>query len=270
MTDSIPLQQLTILLQDHFIERALQLWLTTHLMISHTKPWHLQFQSSNIPLLNPIQHSGTYLPSSDLPELDEPTSPDSRHLLILQLTAALEHQAKAHYQQLAGDLERKLLVRSQSFQEYKFRIFLVTVLFLNCAERMSWHFQRYSKYEPPQSQLSVEDYFRSLNTSAAWSIDKPPSYYQAQGEHFARVLCMLVRMRAVPPKTKEDGEGIIRKLDGMGDEGDREVADWFDKVKVSVHELAEAANRAWDENDARCWDLKWIGRLLDPRQQMGQ
>lgn len=70
--------------------------------------------------------------------IDEVTNAESYALLCGQLRAAAEKRGSQLSKSVMNDLERRLLQRQQSGW---FETFLVSIILLNCVERMCWLFQ---------------------------------------------------------------------------------------------------------------------------------
>ncbi|KAB8527804.1 hypothetical protein FH972_025455 [Carpinus fangiana] len=146
----------------------------------------------------------------------------------------------------------------------------------------------------PDEQLPPRKAGPAANRGA-WCLDRPPTEFVAKGDSIADTLSMLLHVRKVPPRTVIDDDGILRAVKrGAGlqpsDEGDAiesqggmrtfsvtstvdgdidaVVAQWLDSVcvrKVDVEMQEESARReAWDGEDCRAWEMKYMGRLLLP------
>lgn len=123
------------LLQDVQLERVLELWVATHILVDTELRW----KTFSNPTLPPTSINAL-APSSDegrLP-IDDITNPESYALLCSQLRAATEKRTAQLSKSIMNDLERRLLQRQQSGY---FETFLVALILLNCVERTCWLFR---------------------------------------------------------------------------------------------------------------------------------
>ena len=70
-----------------------------------------------------------------------------------------------------------------------------------------------------------------------WPLDRRPPYYYEQGEHFADMLQMLLRMRGLPPKTHARPEDGI-----LASDSDETAREYFDRIRLSGKRLSIARN----------------------------
>lgn len=121
--------------QDILLDRVLELWLATHVLVDV----ELQWRTFSNPTLPPTSIN-TLAPSSDegrLP-IDVSTNPETYALLCCQLRAAAEKRASQLSKAVMNDLERRLLQRQHSGW---FETFLAALILLNCVERTCWLFR---------------------------------------------------------------------------------------------------------------------------------
>ena len=122
-------------LQDILLERVLELWVATHILVDSDLRWRTFCN----PTLPPTSMHALAQPSDDgrMP-IDEVTNAESYALLCSQLRAATEKRASQLSKSVMNDLERRLLQRQQSGW---FETFLVALILLNCVERTCWLFR---------------------------------------------------------------------------------------------------------------------------------
>ena len=122
-------------LQDILLERVLELWVATHILVDSDLRWRTFCN----PTLPPTSMQALAQPSDDgrMP-IDEVTNAESYALLCSQLRAATEKRASQLSKSVMNDLERRLLQRQQSGW---FETFLVALILLNCVERTCWLFR---------------------------------------------------------------------------------------------------------------------------------
>ncbi|MCJ1321750.1 hypothetical protein MMC15_007095 [Xylographa vitiligo] len=190
---------------DILLSQATELWHLTTLLLDSDPQW--QISTYNGPLstihLHTLPHRSNLYPLSR-------GTPDHAHLLI-QLRALTENKAATLSRRLLRDLERRLLAKSQS---QSFATFLVAVILLSCAERMCW---LYHGWDRPQN-------------FGSWPLHYSPSHYAQQGDPFAELIAMLLRMRGVPPKmATHPDSGFLVPLS----RDDAAVVRWLEAVQLS-------------------------------------
>jgi hypothetical protein len=138
--------------QDTLLERAVELWVATHVLVDTELSW----KTFSNPTLPPTSMHSLSQPSDEgrLP-IEEVSDPESYALLCSQLRAGMEKRAMQLSKSVITDLERRLLQRQKTGW---FETFLVSVVLLNCVERTCWLFrswdnenfaQRVSSAMPP-------------------------------------------------------------------------------------------------------------------------
>ncbi|KAB8069081.1 hypothetical protein BDV29DRAFT_58408 [Aspergillus leporis] len=225
--------------KDVLLERVLELWVATHILVDSDLRWRTFCN----PTLPPTSMHALAQPSDDgrMP-IDEVTNAESYALLCSQLRAATEKRASQLSKSVMNDLERRLLQRQQSGW---FETFLVALILLNCVERTCWVFRSWEDEAFAQR----------------WPLDKRPPYYASQGDRFSDILHMLLKMRSLPPKaTPRPENGILKAVDGS----DANAARWFDMIKVSPLFLEQRQAAVFDPNDSRSFDLRYGAKLLPP------
>ncbi|KAL2221238.1 hypothetical protein M432DRAFT_651836 [Thermoascus aurantiacus ATCC 26904] len=231
--------ELSQLKKDVQLERVLELWVATHILVDTELRW----KTFSNPTLPPTSINAL-APSSDegrLP-IDDITNPESYALLCSQLRAATEKRTAQLSKSIMNDLERRLLQRQQSGY---FETFLVALILLNCVERTCWLFRTWDD----------EKYAKR------WPLEKRPPYYANQGDRFSDVLHMLLKMRGVPPKTcPRPDNGVLKAIEGS----DENAARWFDTIKITTHYLDQRQATQFDPNDSRSLELKYAAKLLYP------
>ncbi|RAL11446.1 uncharacterized protein BO97DRAFT_470928 [Aspergillus homomorphus CBS 101889] len=225
--------------KDMLLERVLELWIATHILVDS----ELQWKTYCNPTLPPTSVHSFAQPSDDgRTPIDEVTNNESYALLCCQLRAATEKRASQLSKSVMNDLERRLLQRQQSGW---FETFLVAIILLNCVERTCWLFRSWD-----------DD-----NFAQRWPLDKRPTYYASQGDRFSDILHMLLKMRSLPPKaTPRPDTGILKAVDGS----DENAARWFDMIKITSLFLEQRQTTVFDPADSRSLDLRYGAKLLPP------
>ncbi|KAJ5370455.1 uncharacterized protein N7496_006547 [Penicillium cataractarum] len=225
--------------KDTLLERAVDLWVATHILVDNELTW----KTFCNPTLPPTSMHSLSQPSDEgrLP-IEEVSDPESYALLCSQLRAAMEKRAMQLSKSVINDLERRLLQRQKTGW---FETFLVAVVLLNCVERTCWLFRSWDNETFAQR----------------WPLDKRPPYYYSQSERFADILHMLLRMRSLPPKSVvRPDNGTLKAVDGS----DEYAMRWFDMIQVTPFYLEERTNAVFDAQDSRSLDLRHSASLLLP------
>ncbi|KAH0536151.1 hypothetical protein FGG08_006955 [Glutinoglossum americanum] len=214
--------------KDVLLSRVLELWSVNHVLVDHEMHWKTYEKQE-------LKDGG----NNRIP-IDDDTDRESYRLLCTQLRSAAEKRAAQISKNVMNELERRLLQRTQSGW---FETFLVAILLLNCVERSSWLFQTWNSDE----------------YESKWPLDRRPPYYYEQGEHFADMLQMLLKMRGLPPKTHARPEDGI-----LASDSDETAREYFDRIRLSGKTLEERQFAEFDPGDSRSLELKFCSKLLLP------
>jgi hypothetical protein len=249
--------------QDGLLPKAIELWNLTRILTSKNFEWHL---FSN-PSLAPTMASST-LESADLEDTVRTPITSIEHsvsynLITMQLMGATEKRAACLARIVMNDLERRLLQRQQA---NPFETFL-----LACVERMCWLFRT---WEPSSfttgdesSTQAADDILQPSSPPALtqdrnprWPLDKSPMSFSQQGEKFSDILNMLLKMRGVPPKPLPCSPAGM--LTVWSEDADDKVKEWYDGIAVTTQMLDEQANARFEGEDAKEWELKYVGKIV--------
>ncbi|KAJ5926632.1 hypothetical protein N7516_008405 [Penicillium verrucosum] len=225
--------------KDILLERVLELWVATHILVDTELTWKTYYN----PTLPPNSLHSLSQPSDEgrLP-IEEVSDPESYGLLCSQLRAAMEKRASQLSKFVINDLERRLLQRQKCGW---FDTFIVAIILLNCVERTCWLFRSWD----------------NENFSQRWPLDKRPPYYFNQSDRFSDILEMLLRMRHIPPKaTFRPDNGILKAVDGS----DEHAVRWFDMIQLTPYFIEERKNAVFDPSDSRSLDFHHSANLLEP------
>lgn len=163
-------------MQDTLLERVLELWLATHILVDTELHWRTFVN----PTLPPTSMH-TLAPSSDEGRMpvDEVNNPESYGLLCSQLRSAAEKRAAQLSKTVMNDLERRLLQRQQSGW---FETFLVALILLNCVERTCWLFRSWDNdnYAARVSTGRIEYFLHVTNHSCSGRWTSVPLTMQAR------------------------------------------------------------------------------------------
>lgn len=266
---------------DPLLNRALELWAGTVLLVDPNLHWHLDSIT-----FTPTEADMGARRSENLAV----TSPLSYRILTHQLRGHLEKRCSLLAKSLMNDLERRLLQRGHA-SGYHFETFLTSVILLNCVEKMCWLFNTWNAKLAMRISLNQNTSNGQIDLSAAtnaalspWPFDRDPQSYVAKGDIVADVLSMLLKMRAVPPSVTFGEDGVIhfdasasagraardaggphQQLQQGGFEQNAAVAAWFEGIALRAEDLERARDTPkWDATDCRCWEMRYVSRLILP------
>ncbi|RMX74249.1 hypothetical protein D0869_12789 [Hortaea werneckii] len=244
-------------LQDSLLKNVLELWLATTLLSrAENEMVETRYNADRSPLNEPESLDWT---GSDKSANTEALSPASAKLVRRQLLAALEGRCEKLGKSVINEIERRLLQRAQVS---RFSTFLSSVLLLSAVERTSSLYQNFA------TELEAQN-----NSPTSWPLETPPSRLWIQGPHFADLLIMLLRMRALPPQTKEslNGKLVVEKdstypanMTGkiasrdQIEEQVRAAAEWLDGIGLELAEIKRAVQEGVGS------DLCLVGKVLLP------
>ncbi|KAJ5714016.1 uncharacterized protein N7483_011197 [Penicillium malachiteum] len=156
--------------KDTLLERAVELWVATYVLVDNELGWKTYCN----PTLPPASMHSLSQPNDEgrLP-IEQVSDPDSYGLLCSQLRGAMEKRAMQLSKAVINDLERRLLQRQKTGW---FETFLVAIVLLNCVERTCWLFRSWDN----------EDF------APRWPLDKRPLLYYNQADQFSDILHMLL------------------------------------------------------------------------------
>ncbi|KAI6898479.1 hypothetical protein KC334_g9715 [Hortaea werneckii] len=256
-TNSSPAARSCYNLQDSLLKNVLELWLATTLLSrAENVMVETRHNADRSPLNEPESLDWT---GSDESTNIEALSPASAKLVRRQLLAALEARCEKLGKSVINEIERRLLQRAQVS---RFSTFLSSVLLLSAVERTSSLYQNFA------TELEAQN-----NSPTSWPLENPPSRLWIQGPHFADLLIMLLRMRALPPQTKEgvNGKLVVEKdstypanMTGkiasrdQIEEQVRAAAEWLDGIGLEVAEIERAVHAGIGN------DLCLVGKVLLP------
>ena len=202
-------------------------------------------------------------------------------LIKAQLLDATERYSATQSKAVMAELERRLLARQQTAS---FITFLVSVILLNCVERMSLLYRSFDTNTPTQQDDNTDALDLTEQPSGIptdWPLDSAPSVFWSQGQSFANLLQLLLRLRGLPPRTyiKVDGSLVVISNDKINpveipadgpypdsvDEQEVLMAQWLGDTNVSVPQLQMAKDGGDDTALVPgAWDLRFIAGLLLP------
>ena len=290
-------------LQNQLLNDVIELWVQTRLLTTPRKyVLELRYTQDDIP---PGELSGPNLTNDNRQpatwKIEE--SSLSYRLIQCQLLAAMESRCNRLSKIIMSELEKRLLQRQQVS---RFATFLSAIILLNCVERMCGLYSSLdtvdehslSQSDRPvkrnrddNKQASSSSKSSAMDSNAVqasdrggahrnfWPIDTPASNLWPQGQHFSDLLIMLLRLRALPPKTQQMPDGTLATTQGLSspvhvngqsvseqiDEQIKTAAAWLDPLRLSVADLARKRDGEMplhgvvDE-----WDMKFISKLLLP------
>jgi hypothetical protein len=226
------------------ISKVLELWVCT-CMLACT-PSELQAYE------NPTQTATTIiLDAFDQGAVSSSVSPN---LIYLQLRRATEKCAEVLFKVIMIELEKSLIQRKQADN---FETFIGTILLLRCVEQMCHLYKSLDVQgndEIPDSSNIYQSPYKPPPPS--WPLDKPPHYFWQQGERFSDLLCNMLKLRKVIPKTEiVDGVFVAVGEPPL-------VRQWYEAIKLQVDALEVAKARTFDVRDESAWEFRWVGKAF--------
>ena len=277
------------------VNYALELWVATSILTSLSLNW--TFYSNANAAVAPSLVAVDLSPSTeeDRASIDLLTSPVSHRIIFQQLQAGVEKRGAALAKMIMNELERRLLQRHQS---NRFETLIVATILLACVERMCWFFQRCgsqptSKESGSSHSTTILEEHKECDTTAAsatnledqppvpnpvqWPFNVPPSRFSQQGDRFSDILLMLLKMRGIIPRLDLASRSLSqagdeeRSIDAqpreilqvVGSDADPAATAWFEAVAITPKWLEERQRSKFDRHDERCWEGKYIAKMLD-------
>ena len=124
--------------------------------------------------------------------------------------------------------------------------------------------------------------YRLTDRPGFWPLDDPPTKLWNQGENFADLLTMLLRMRALPPKVMKSPDGTLttiqdyplpvhvngRPVREQIDDQTKIAGAWLDPMRLQVGELLAKRDGSLleKENGTEAWDMKFVAKALLPEK----
>ena len=289
-------------LQDRLLKNVIELWIQTKLLPPSDKDrLQLRYDPAKVARQQPeiIDWKSR---NPDLSTKDVSGPSQTYQLIKSQLVAAVEARCSKLSKIVMNELERRLLQRQQVS---RFATFLSAVILLSSVERMTGLFRSFDTGEPATEEAHLEPQQNNNGTTntthhpsteAAWGnmsyritdhpnfwpLDTPPSALWPQGPHFADLLTMLLRMRALPPKTAKNPDGTLAAIQDYSlpvhisgkpvreqiDEQMSTAAAWLDPLKLKVSELVEKRDGQMPAKDdgVEEWGMRFVAKVLLPER----
>jgi hypothetical protein len=214
--------------QDHLLGKTLDLWTATQILSDIHLGWKITIVRESA--------SNTYRAP-----VDESNGPHSHALISGQLRGAIEKRAEHLSKSVMKQLENRL---KEPHKNNQFETFLIAIILLNCAERISWLFQTWNNEQ----------------SAARWPLDKGPGTYTSQGDGFSDVLHMLLKVRTLIPRTTSRPDDGI--LCAMEKDSDETATKWFESVGITKHFLEQRLAAQFNPADSRSLDGKYFAKVL--------
>ncbi|KAK5691181.1 hypothetical protein LTR97_011833 [Elasticomyces elasticus] len=247
-------------LQGRLVKDTLELWVATNILTSpDTTVLELQYTPTTAPQHLPQAVRRT--------QGIDPTSPTYRFIRS-QMLAAVESRCSRLAKSIINELERRVLQRQQAS---RFATFISAVLLLSAVERMTGLYRSFDD----------DGQFVPNHGFTSWPLDFPPNSFWQQGDNFADLLIMLLRMRALPPKTIENPDGLLVvfqdrslsvRINGVPVEHVEKqsnlAAAWLDPLQLRVDDLQVKRDSAVPDHTAEvgAWDMRFLSKLLLPEK----
>lgn len=208
----------------------------------------------------------------------------SQRLIQMQLQAAIETHCSKLSRSVLNELERRLLQRQQTS---RLGTLLSALVLLSCVERMTAYYRNLEdaptnidQQHGASATIPSEPGDTGLATPSQ-PLKTPVAMTWTQGESFTDLLTSLLRMRALPPKTKISPDGTLESLRNFAmpvqhingnttnksdDEQKEAAADWLDSLKLQAEPLKATrdAPPPGPGDGPEAWSLRYIARVLLP------
>lgn len=278
-------------LKDQLVDCMVELWVCTRIL---SDPINVSLRLQYTPMQQPQQQPSTFSPQDVAGVHIIPQQSHSYSLVKSQVLALVEARCMKLSKIIMNEMERRLLQRRQVSP---FATFISAMVLLNCVERTTGFYRgfdattssnRPATAEEQSNATSVpgeEVFDGSLHGPAAFfHPDRLPTTHSRtsldklwlQGERFADLLIMLLRLRGLPPKTAPDASNHLTTLYGMledvtgdpsSDRNDNKtLSQWLDPIKLDVAELETKRDGPLPNRDAglESWDMRFISGVLLP------
>ncbi|KAK4635341.1 hypothetical protein CLAFUW4_01217 [Fulvia fulva] len=256
-------------LQDQLLKNVIELWSGIMLLASHKD---IDVSTQHHPLEtheNVVNGIGTAAKCGVRSDGMQNITSQSRVLIIAQLLAMTESRCTVLAKIVTNEIERRLLQRQQVS---RVSTFMSAVILLNCVERITG---LYWSLDPEPSWTTQEGIM-----PPAWPLDTSPHKFWLQGEPFADLLIMLLRMRGLPPKTTTSQDGSLVMVPDppsriTSDHGRNTVlsgnqacisVEWLDSAQLKVVDLLRTRDDGARDEEAgiRAFDLAFNSKVLLP------
>lgn len=168
--------------EDLLVTRVMQLWAGTCILVA---PSHLHWSVTSSHTSLTEQHE---------------------KIIQAQVLDAVERFCAQTMRYVCNEVERRLISRNTTTP---LTTFLVSVLLLNCVERMSLLFRRFDP-EPTRPHPSPSKSPSDYDVESEWPLTHPPMAYYSQSTTFSNILDLALRMRSLPPTTMIDSSGQLK------------------------------------------------------------
>ncbi|KAK4560412.1 hypothetical protein LTR86_005608 [Recurvomyces mirabilis] len=250
-------------LQHHLVSNTVALWSATNALCSAADAFKVTISDAT------NDNNSPFHVSEDEPSATKSMAPngDNLRLIIGQVKAALESICSKLSRNVISELERRLLQRQQASG---FSTFISAVLLINSIERLTGMYRC----------CDAGPSFHAFDGIHHWPFDMPPSAFWPQGQHFADLLIMLLRMRGLPPQStlSPSGQLIFRSDDANTEHMDATatqdelksqpptIADWAASCKLDAMQLMSIRDTMIPGPGAAlsAWDLIFLSRLILP------
>lgn len=265
---------------------VLELWALTELLTSGDR---IQLHLSAPDPATGASRSETTRPPQTLGQESQ-----SYSIIRAQLLEVAELRCSKLSKSVLNELEGRLLQRQQTS---RFATLLSALVLLNAVERMTDHLQSCeatdqstgqpdSETEPRvpdmrRNDASLEPPANPPGTEPTGCAPKASSFW-TRGPQFADLLTTLLRMRALPPKTRILPEGILKSLrdftmphpppqpgealskNKLDEESKEAAADWLDALDLEAKPLRKKRYTEGEGEGMEAWSLKFVAGVLLP------
>lgn len=273
--------------QSDLPKNVMNLWTLTEIL---TLEDDLKLCTYEVPDGNPSEDSAALSAewSSGTPSCD---------LVHAQLLAAIEGRCSKLAKSILNELERRLLQRQQTS---RLATLLSALVLLSCVEHMTGYYRCFD-LEGNNAQSNDDSVLQATlgaahsaedarteteRTSSVadrscdnWPPEPAPASIWQQGEQFSDLLTSLLRMRALPPKTKITAKGTLESIREFtmpvsdpqtpkkpNEESKEAADDWLDSLELQAQPLREKRDAAVPDckDGLDAWRLRYVAKVLLP------
>ncbi|KAH8681159.1 hypothetical protein BX600DRAFT_504891 [Xylariales sp. PMI_506] len=217
---------------DELLRRSLELWGLTEIM-DRERQWSF--------ILKPRNREGEdkWL-KDDLS--NESSDNETFTTFCTQLTAGAERKAAATSKSLLNGIQRNL---QDGKTKLGFPMFLTSMIFLNCVEKMTWAFKAWE----------------GEALQPLWPLEKQPGNYYSQGYALCELLRMLLLIRHILPKVSApDPDQPI-----VSEDNSETIKKYYEDLNVTPNFLRTRREHfSFDQSDSRSLELLFCSALLQP------
>ncbi|KAM4056626.1 putative zn 2cys6 transcription factor protein [Hirsutella rhossiliensis] len=215
--------------EDELLRKALELWGLVE-SIDRERQWTIVERPA-----------GEGQKPRSIKEAQDENDVDIYTMICMQLNAAAERKANGTSKALLNLMDRLL---ADSKTKAGFRIYLTSLILLNCVEKSTWAFKAWE-----------QDHLRP-----GWPLERDPGAFTQQGGHLAALFKMLLSIRRALPQTMRADDGKLATLDP-----DPVIVNYFQSLDMEYDTIqTRQRGSEFSPADSRSLELMFCSHLLLP------